>query len=146
MYHPSMKTEARLLVAALLLAVSPLIAQTPAQAPSEAPASASTPAPAAKTWFVRLIPPRTTFIQDMTPAEGALMDQHFNYWKDQNARGVCLFGGPVLDPKGAFGILVLRAATLEEARAIAAADPSVKAGLNRIEVAEMRLVFVPRKP
>ena len=73
-----MKTEARLLVAALLLAVSPLIAQTPAQAPSEAPASASTPAPAAKTWFVRLIPPRTTFIQDMTPAESALMDQHFN--------------------------------------------------------------------
>jgi uncharacterized protein YciI len=136
-----MKIEARLLLAAVLLAVSPLLAQTPA--PASAPAAA--PAPA-KTWFVRLIPPRTTFIQDMTAAEGALMDQHFDYWKDQNARGVCLFGGPVLDPKGPFGILVIRAATLDEALAIASADPSVKAGLNRIEVAEIRVVFVPHKP
>jgi len=138
-----MKTEARLLIAALLLAVAPVIAQTPAQAPTLAAAPATAPA---KTWFVRLIPPRPTFIQDMTAAEGALMDQHFDYWKDQNARGVCLFGGPVLDPKGPFGILVLRAATLDEAQAIASADPSVKAGLNRIEVAEIRLALVPRKP
>ncbi len=137
-----MKTGARLLIAALLLAVSPVIAQTPAQAPTQAAA----PAPAAKTWFVRLIPPRPTFIQDMTAAESALMDQHFDYWKDQNARGVCLFGGPVLDPKGVFGILVLRAATLDEALDFGSADPSVKAGLNRIEVAEIRLAFVPRRP
>lgn len=133
-----MKTEARLLLAALLLAVSPLIAQTPAPAPAAAPA--------AKTWFVRLIPPRTTFAQDMTPAEGALMDQHFAYWKQQNASGVLLFGGPVLDPNGVFGILVIRAATLDEAHAIASADPSVKGGLNHIEIAEMRVAFVPRSP
>lgn len=134
-----MKNVACLLLAALLLAVSPLIAQTPAPAPAAAPAPA-------KTWFVRLIPPRPTFAQDMTPAEGALMDQHFSYWKDQNAKGVCLFGGPVFDPKGAFGILVIRAATLEEAHDLASADPSVKGGLNRIEIAEMRVAFVPHKP
>ncbi len=142
-----MKIEARLLLAALLLAVSPLLAQTstPAQAPTQAPAPTAAPAPA-KTWFVRLIPPRTTFIQDMTAAEGALMDQHFAYWKQQNAIGVLLFGGPVLDPNGPFGILVIRAATLDEARAIASADPSVRGGLNHIEVAEMRVAFVAHKP
>ncbi len=139
-----MKTEARLLIAILLLAVSPLIAQTPA--PAAAPAPVASLVPPAKTWFIRLIPPRTTFVQDMTQAEGALMDQHFAYWKQQNASGVLLFGGPVLDPNGPFGILVIRAATIEEARAIASADPSVKGGLNHIEVAEIRIAFVPHKP
>jgi len=97
--------------------------------------------PSTKTYFVRLIPPRTTFIQDMTEAEGKLMEEHFAYWTDQFAKGVCLFGGPVLDPKGPFGVLVIKAANLDEATAIAAADPSVKGGVNRIEVAEIRVAF-----
>ena len=105
-------------------------------------ASAVTQQPAAlKTYFVRLIPPRATFIQDMTEAEGKLMQEHFAYWTDQFAKGVCLFGGPVLDPKGPFGVLVLKAANLDEATAIAAADPSVKGGVNHIEVAEIRVAF-----
>lgn len=97
-----------------------------------------------KTWFLRLIPPRPTFDKDMTDAEGALMEQHFVYWKDQFDKGVCLFGGPVLDPRGVYGVMAIRAATEEEARAIADADPSVKAGLNRMEVAEMKLAFLAR--
>ena len=72
------------------------------------------------------------------------MEQHFVYWKDQFARGVCVFGGPVFDPKGVYGVLAIRAATEDEARALASADPSVKAGLNRIEVAEMRIAFLPK--
>jgi len=106
------------------------------------PSSAPTPQQAAtRTYFVRLIPPRPTFIQDMTEAEGKLMQEHFAYWTDQFAKGVCLFGGPVLDPKGPFGVLVLKAASLDEATAIAAADPSVKGGVNHIEVAEIRVAF-----
>ena len=74
------------------------------------------------------------------------MEQHFLYWKDQFAKGVCLFGGPVLDPKGVYGVLAIKAATEDEARTIAAADPSVKAGVNRIEVAEMRVAFLQTRP
>jgi len=96
-----------------------------------------------KTWLIRIIPPRPTFDKDASAAEQALMDEHFAYWKDLNAKGVCLFGGPVLDPKGVFGILVVRAASEDEARALGNGDPSVKAGLNNIEVAEMRVAFVP---
>ena len=70
------------------------------------------------------------------------MEQHFVYWKDLFQKGVCLFGGPVLDPSGVYGVLVVEAASEDEARAIAAADPSVKAGVNRIEVAEMRVAFL----
>jgi uncharacterized protein YciI len=99
--------------------------------------------PALKTWFVRLIPPRPNFDKDLSASEQKLMDAHFLYWKDLFDRGVCLFGGPVFDPRGVYGVLAIRAAGEDQARAIAAADPSVKAGLNRIEVAEMRVAFPP---
>ncbi len=96
-----------------------------------------------KNWLIRLLQPRASFDKDITPGEQALMDQHFAYWKDLNEKGICLFGGPVLDPKGVYGILVVRAASEDEARALAGADPSVKSGLNHIDVAEMRVAFVP---
>ena len=97
-----------------------------------------------KTWFVHLIPPRPTFGTDMTDAEGALMQKHFEYWKQQYAKGVLLFGGPVLEPRGWYGVIVLRATTEVGARAIASADPSVKGGVNKIDVAEMRVSFPPK--
>jgi uncharacterized protein YciI len=78
----------------------------------------------------------------MTPRESALVDEHFAYWKSEFAKGTLLFGGPVLDPKGVFGVLVIEAATEEEARRIASSDPSVKGGVNRIEVAPMRVAFL----
>jgi uncharacterized protein YciI len=134
-----MKNPVRLLLALVLVAMPALYAQAPAVNSAPAPA-----APVLKSWFVRLIPPRPTFDKDMTDAESKLMEQHFVYWKDQFAKGVCVFGGPVFDPNGVFGVLAIRAATEEEARALASADPSVKAGLNRIEVAEMKIAFLPK--
>jgi uncharacterized protein YciI len=121
---------------ALLLFIAPAIY-------AQAPASAQAPStfPQLKTWFLHLIPPRPTFNKDMTEAEHALMEKHFEYWKEQYAKGVLLFGGPVLDPHGWYGVIVLRAATEDEARAIASADPSVKAGVNKIDAAEMRVSF-----
>jgi len=85
-----------------------------------------------------------TFANDMTETELALMNAHFVYWKDMFEKGVCLFGGPVFDPKGVYGILAIQAATEDEARAIASADPSVKGGVNHIEVAEMRIAFLQK--
>jgi uncharacterized protein YciI len=136
------------LISALLLCLGPvLFAQAPAaNPPIAAPAPSPGPAqakPPMKSWLIRIIPPRPTFDKDATPAEQALMDQHFSYWKDLNDKGVCIFGGPVLDPKGVYGIIVVRAATEDEASALAAGDPSVKAGLIKNDVAEMVVAFVP---
>lgn len=128
-------------LAVILLAAGCACAQAQ---PAAAPATASLAAPALKTWFIRLIPPRPTFDKDMTEAEQKLMEQHFFYWKDLFQKGVCLFGGPVLDPRGVYGVLVVKAASEDEARALATADPSVKGGVNRIEIAEMRVAFPPK--
>ena len=51
--------------------------------------------------------------------------------------------GPVLDPNGVFGVLVVRTPSEAEARELAGGDPSVKAGINKIEVAEMKIAFLP---
>jgi uncharacterized protein YciI len=115
----------------------PVAAQT-------APASQTQTPPAMKSWFMRLIPPRPNFDKTLSESEQKIMQDHFVYWKDLYAKGVCIFGGPVLDPKGVYGVMVFTAASEDEARAIAAADPSVKAGVNRIEVAEMRVAFPPK--
>ena len=134
---PLMKKTGWFLLAVLALGGLALSAQSPT-----ANATPKEAAPAMKTWFIRIIPPRPTFDKDATPAEQALMDAHYAYWKDIFGKGVCVFGGPVLDPKGVYGVLAVEAASEDEARALAAADPAVKARLIRAEVAEMRAVFL----
>jgi uncharacterized protein len=137
-YDPAMKTV-NIFVAALILSLLPTLYQPASAAPSDTAAAQTV----GKRWLIRLIPPRPSFASDATPAEQALMEQHLTYWKDLNQKGICEFGGPVLDPKGVYGILVVRAKTEDEARALGEADPSVKSGMNKIEVAEMHVAFVP---
>jgi uncharacterized protein YciI len=144
---PAMKKSVRCLFVISLLCACWGAPRLSAQAPAADPKPAApAPAPAMKTWFLKLIPPRPTFDKDATPAEQALMEQHFHYWKDLTDKGVCIFGGPVLDPRGVYGVLAIRAASEDEARALADGDPSVKAGVNRMEVAEMRLAFLLKRP
>jgi uncharacterized protein YciI len=97
-----------------------------------------------KSWFIRIIPPRPTFDKDASPAELDLMNQHFLYWKALFEKGVCVLGGPVLDKRGVYGVLAVHAETEDEAQALGDADPSVMSGLNKIEVAEMRIAFLPK--
>ena len=45
---------------------------------------------------MKLIPPRTTFPGDITPAEAKLMQQHEEYWEALFETGSVLIIGPVL--------------------------------------------------
>jgi len=133
-----MRKSVNLFFVALILSLLPIWFE-----PSQANPSAAQAQTASRSWLIRLIPPRLTFADDATPAEQAVMQQHFAYWKDLNDKGVCIFGGPVLDPDGGYGIIVVHAATADEARALGEADPSVKAGVSKLEVDEMRVAFTP---
>ena len=127
----------RVLPLLILLGGLVCIPASRAQAPATAPAHKLD-------FFMKLIPPRTTFPGDITPEEAKLMQQHADYWAEQFKKGSVLIIGPVLDPKGAFGIAVLETATEEEARTLAMNDPSVKAGLNKVEISPMS-VFLMKK-
>jgi hypothetical protein len=89
-------------------------------------------------FMCRLIGPRPTFPADMTPDEGALMQQHATYWRAKMREGVAVVFGPVLDPRGVWGLGVLRVGDEAEVRAFEAGDPVIAAGRGfRYEVLPM---------
>jgi uncharacterized protein YciI len=90
-------------------------------------------------FFFRLIPPRTTFPGDASAEELALMKKHADYFAELFTAGKVLLYGPVRSPAGAFGIAILETENEAQAREIAENDPSVLGGLNRFEVAPMRV-------
>jgi uncharacterized protein YndB with AHSA1/START domain len=82
-------------------------------------------------FFVRLISPRPTFMQDMTPDERAIMQEHGMYWRGKLAEGVAVAFGPVVDPKGPWGLGLINARDEAEVRAFEAADPAkTKLGMH----------------
>ncbi len=84
---------------------------------------------AKKQFFFRLIPPRSTFVADMTDGERALMVEHAAYLHGHFEQGSVLAYGPVLDPAGAFGIALFER--------IAEGDPTILAGLNTYSIVPM---------
>jgi len=96
------------------------------------------PARDARYFFLRLIPPRPTFAQDMTADERTAMAAHGAYWREQIAAGIGVVAGPVADPHGAWGLGVVRVHDEAALRAFEANDPAIRANLGmRYEVVPM---------
>jgi uncharacterized protein YciI len=125
-----------------VLAVATLLgatATTRAQSPAVTPAPTAAPAPAKLQYFLKLIPPRPTFATDMTPDERAVMLKHAAYWAELFKTGKVLIIGPISDPKGAWGMAVLETDSLADAQKMADNDPTVIAGINKVEVSPMHV-------
>ena len=73
----------------------------------------------------------------------ALLPSHLEYMIGLEKRGVLFASGPLADgegpPNGA-GLTVLRAASAQEARALAEADPFVVSGLRTFELKEWTIM------
>ena len=78
-------------------------------------------------FLYKLIPPRPTFPGDMTPAEGAIMQAHLGYWAGVIADRRAVAYGPVVDPRGTYGIAVMEVSDEAAARDIAGQDPAIRA-------------------
>lgn len=50
-------------------------------------------------YFLKLNPPRPTFMMDMTADEHVIMQEHVGYWTNLMNEGIAIVFGPVLDPK-----------------------------------------------
>ena len=94
-----------------------------AQAAQPAPA-----APEARFFVCRLLPPRPSFMADMTPDELGVMQAHAAYWRGQLEAGNAIVFGPVADPRGGWGLGVIRAADEAAMKAFEAADPAIASG------------------
>ena len=62
-----------------------------------------------KHFALKLIAPRLTFAKDMSAEERAIMQQHVAYWKGLMDAGNVLVFGPVIDPKGVYGLGIVEA-------------------------------------
>ena len=78
-------------------------------------------------FLCRLIPPRADFMTTMTPEERGIMLAHVSYWSGKVVTGNALAVGPVADPKGGYGIGIIKVSDLAEMEALREADPATQA-------------------
>ncbi len=76
----------------------------------------------------KLLPPRPTFPLDMSGEERAIMLAHQDYWLPQVNAGLVLVMGPVLDPVGAYGVMIANIPSLKMLEDWQADDPAVLSG------------------
>ena len=92
----------------------------------------------AKIFHCRLIPPRPDFAFTMTEEERELMGRHADYLRGKLREGVMIMAGPVADPAGPWGLLILRARSEAEAKAVTDGDPVARSGRGfRYEILPM---------
>jgi len=90
-------------------------------------------------FFCKLIAPRPTFPFDMDESEKALMGRHAAYWAGMCKEGVVLVYGPVMDPKGPYGMGIFEGADEAEIKRRIDADPVMQAEIGfKIEITPMR--------
>ena len=89
-----------------------------------------------------LIPPRTTFAQDMTAEEAGIMGRHVEYWTGLAERGLVIVFGPVADPAGSWGLAVVEAESDGDVRALGVDDPAVNSGMANFDVYCMPMAVV----
>ena len=71
-----------------------------------------------------------TFAQDMAEVERKIMQEHVVYWKALSDRRIAIIFGPVLDPKGTWGLAIVEVASEPEAHILGRNDPAIQAGFT----------------
>ena len=96
-----------------------------------------------KHFFLKLIPRRPTFPQDMNEEERNIMQRHIAYWNGFLEQGKVIVFGPVMDPNGTYGMGVVEAENEEEVKNLTSNDPA--ATINRYEIYPMRAITAIKK-
>jgi uncharacterized protein YndB with AHSA1/START domain len=94
-------------------------------------------------FLVRLLPPRPTFLGDMTEEERRVMNEHVGFWTKLLGDGVAHAFGPVADPKGPWGVGIVEVEDRAAVDRIEAGDPAILSKLGfRYEVLTMPQAIV----
>jgi uncharacterized protein len=89
-------------------------------------------------YFLKLNPPRKSFMQDMTEDERKIMQQHVAYWAPFVEDGTVIVLGPVMDPASGYGIAIVRVEGEDRLLELIKNDPAN--GLNQYEWHPMKAV------
>jgi uncharacterized protein YciI len=132
-----MKTGSRRFIASLIgWALFGAAQAQPASAPVPAPAAASAAAPALRLFAVEI---RTgaRWNSALPPNQQPLMREHSANLRKLREEGRIRVGARY----GEVGLIVLEAATIDEARAWMDADPAMRAGTFRYEIHPLGVIF-----
>jgi hypothetical protein len=77
-----------------------------------------------KYFILKLNPNRPTFAQDMSEEERKIMQQHVVYWRSLMSKGFVVTFGPVIDPKGVYGIAIVCVDSPEQVTDFIKHDPA----------------------
>ncbi|HET7841268.1 MAG TPA: YciI family protein [Terriglobia bacterium] len=96
-----------------------------------------------KQFVYRVRPVRVEMIKSPTEKENAIAEEHFNYLKELNAKGVVILAGKTLTTdESTFGIVIFHADSEDAARRIMEGDPGVRKGIFKAEVFPFRVVLM----
>jgi len=110
----------------------------PAQWPKSDPPK---PAPKKNHFAIFLQPVRAKFVETMTKEEGEAIGRHFARLKQLTEAGMVVMAGPT-DSEPPRGLVIVEAATIEEARKVLDEDPAVKAGVFKGEIFPFNLALL----
>ena len=75
-------------------------------------------------YFLKLNPPRKSFMMDMTEEERQIMQRHVSYWAPYVQDGTVIVLGPVMDPAGGYGVAVIGVENEERLMELIRHDPA----------------------
>ncbi|MFX1346509.1 MAG: YciI family protein [Promethearchaeota archaeon] len=84
-------------------------------------------------YYAIIKPYRQDFITNPKENEDKIMKDHFYYLKSLMKQKKLFFAGPTLIPEDPFGVIILEVETAEEAKNLLKNDPSIIAGIQRID-------------
>jgi uncharacterized protein YciI len=90
--------------------------------------------PIMSTYVMRLVPPRPTFMADMSDEEREIMGRHGAHWRPYIESGQMVVFGPVSAESGAWGLGVIETDDEAAVRETAATDPVVTSGIGTVEI------------
>ena len=90
--------------------------------------------PEMTTYYFGMLLKGDKWSKEETPERAELQTQHIAHLTAMGKAGRLVIAGPLLDDGTIRGLLVYKAASLEEAKAWAEADPAVKAGRLKVEM------------
>ncbi|HET7292936.1 MAG TPA: YciI family protein [Vicinamibacteria bacterium] len=97
-------------------------------------AAAGEPMPEMTTYYFGMLKRGPKWSPEETPERAELQKQHLAHMARMHKEGRLLIAGPLLDDGTIRGLVVYKAASIDEARAFAEADPAVKAGRLAVEM------------
>jgi uncharacterized protein YciI len=83
-------------------------------------------------YYAIIKPYRQDFLINPKENENKIMEDHFYYLKSLLKQKKLFLAGPTLIAEDPFGLIIIEAKTIEEAKDLLENDPSVKSGIQQI--------------